>query len=213
MIRVAVVDDHAIVRSGLCQLLKMQVDMEVVGEGGTGREALDLVRELKPDVLLLDVDLPDIDGLQVTDRVSDMDVETAVLILTMYESEDIAERALSSGAMGYLIKGTDPEELPKAVRAVAAGRPYVTQAIGDRMLMRKIRPGAAGGPVSMLSNRELQVLVEIARGKNTNEIAEKLCLSASTVKTYRKRLGEKLGFDNVSDIVKFCIRHGLIDKY
>lgn len=212
MIKVLVVDDHAIVRTGLCHFLKTMDGMEVVGEAGTGREAVEAAARLKPDVVLLDMDLPDIDGMEVTEQIAAAAPDTAVLILTMYESEDIARRALSAGALGYLIKGTDPAELPEAIRAAAAGKIHVTPKIRDKLLLSRFRPGAAENPTTILSRRELQALMEMARGHNTTEIADKLCLSKSTVKTYKQRIYEKLGTDNLSDLVRICMKHGLIEK-
>lgn len=213
MIRIIVVDDHAIVRSGLCQLLKTQSDFEVVGDAGAGRDGVELVNHFKPDVLLLDMDLPDIDGIEVTLQTQASSPDTAVLILTMYESEEIANRAMRSGALGYLIKGTDPAELPMAVRAVAQGKPYVTPTIRDQMLLQRYKGDREDNPLTYLSKREFQILVELSKGLSLTELAEKLCISKSTVKTYKNRLHEKLGIDNISHIVKFCMRHGLIDKY
>lgn len=213
MIRIVVVDDHAIVRSGICHLINAQPDMEVVGEAGNGRDAVKVACEHTPDVLLLDMELPDIDGLAVTEQVHQSSPDTAILILTMYESEDIAHRSMKLGALGYLIKGTDPAELPEAIRTVSCGKPYVTPTIRDKMLIQHFKGDSKENPLAFLSNRELQILVEMANGCTTTQVSEKLCISKSTVKTYKNRIHEKLGLENISEIIRFCIRNGLIDKY
>jgi DNA-binding NarL/FixJ family response regulator len=211
MITIVIVEDHAIVRAGLGYLINAVGGMRIVGETGRGREALNLVRTLKPDVLLLDLDLPDMDGLDIIPQVRGVHPETAVLILSMYESEDLAARALQAGALGYIIKGTDPAELPKAIRDAAQGKPYITESIRDRMLLH-IHQGHANNPVSSLSDRERSVLIEFARGNNIPGIAEKLCLSQSTIKSYKKRVQIKLNIETIPDFVKFALKHGMIEK-
>ena len=214
MIEILVVEDHTIVRTGLVNLIDAQEDMEVVAETGLGREALTLARDLKPDVVLLDLDLPDMEGIDVTDSLSGTDPEIKILILTMYKSEDIAASVLRAGARGYLVKSSGLDELTKAIRTIAEGRPYIAESIRDKLLMQQLSPGRNGeNPVAVLSDRERQVLLGLADGKNMPAIAEKLGISTSTVKTYKQRINEKLGLDNISDYVKFCIRHDLIQKY
>lgn len=211
MIKIVIVEDHAIVRAGLGHLIGAAGDMQIVGETGRGREALNLVRTHKPDVLLLDLELPDMDGLDIIPEARRVCPGTAVLILSMYESEDLAARALQAGALGYIIKGTDPAELPRAIRAAAQGKPYITDTIRDRMLLH-IHHGRGADPVSTLSDRERTVLIEFARGNNIPGIAEKLCLSQSTVKSYKKRVQDKLGIETISDFVKFALKHEMIEK-
>jgi DNA-binding NarL/FixJ family response regulator len=214
MITIVIVEDHAIVRAGLGFLIGACGDMKIIGESGFGREALNLVRTLQPNVLLLDLDLPDMDGLDIIPQSRRVCPETAVLILSMFESEDLAARALQAGAVGYIIKGTDPAELPKAIRNAAEGKPYITESIRDRMLLHIHQGRSHGGEsVSLLSDRERTVLIEFARGNNIPGIAEKLCLSASTVKSYKKRVQEKLGLETISDFVKFAIKNELIEKF
>lgn len=214
MIRILVVEDHNIVRTGLANLINSQEDMEVVAETGSGREALSLARALKPDIVLLDLDLPDMEGIDVTENLVGTDPEIRILILTMYKSEDVAASVLKSGARGYLVKSSELEELTKAIRTIHEGRPYVAESIRDTLLMQQIAPGRRDdNPVAALSDRERQVLIGIADGKSTPALADKLGISVSTVKTYRIRIKEKLGLDSVSDYVKFCLRYDLIDKY
>jgi DNA-binding NarL/FixJ family response regulator len=211
MIRVLVVDDHAVVRSGICRLLEGEDDIEVIGQTGTGHEGVKLVRELEPDVLVLDYGLPDLDGLEVTRQVVDMQIETRILVLTMHASEEYATRVIRAGAAGFIVKAAPTEELLKAVRKVAARRIYVSPAVMERMVGRLGQP-VADVPESVLSDRELQVLTRLARGLTTKEVAHALSLSASTVETYRSRILEKLDLRNNSDMTRFAIRRGLISS-
>lgn len=211
MIRVLVVDDHNLVRAGLCRLLDAERDMEVVGETGSGREAVDLAGKLKPDIVLLDYSLPDLDGLEVTSRIAAGKSGARILILTMYASEEYATRLLKAGASGFVVKGASPEELLEAVRKIAGRGTYVTPAIMEKMIGR-LGQKEEQIPESALSDREMQVLVRLARGSTTREVAKSLHLSMSTVETYRTRILEKLGLRNNSDITRFAIRRGLIES-
>lgn len=208
MINVLVADDHAMVRAGLCRLLESREDIKVVGEAGLGREAVDLCRKLKPHVVLLDLDLPDIDGIEVTHQILSLQPEMRVLILTMHDSEDYAGRLIQAGAAGFIIKGNSPGELPDAVRRVAGGGTYITPSMMERMIMN--RRDKVEHPLATLSDRELQVMTKFAQGKEIRDITEELGLSPSTVGTYKKRIFEKLGFANMADLIRFAIRQGII---
>jgi DNA-binding NarL/FixJ family response regulator len=210
MIRILVVDDHTLVREGLSSLLDNEHDIEVVGQCGTGREAVTLTRTLNPDVVLLDFKLPDMDGLEVTEQIVGLGRRVRVLILTMYANEEYAIRLIRTGAAGFLIKGAETGELITAVRKVANQKTYVSPSIMDKMTERMVMP-TKEVPEAALSNREMQVLVRLAHGETSREVSESLCLSLSTVETYRSRVLEKLGLRNNSDITRFAIRRGLID--
>lgn len=210
MIRVILVDDHAVVRAGISRILESEPDLEVVGQTGSGHEAVRLCRELNPDVMLLDFSLPDLDGLEVTRQVVAMRLKTKVLILTMHSSEEYAYRLLRTGASGFLLKGAPAEELLSALRKVGRGVRYVTPQIVDRLVARIGQP-VEEAPESVLSDREMQVLVRIASGMTTREIAEDLNLSPSTVETYRTRVLEKLNLRNTVELTRFAIRRGLVD--
>lgn len=212
MIRVLVVDDHTLVRAGLCRILADESDISVVGETAFGHEALKFCEEHKPDVVILDYGLPDMDGLDVTSQMVPMDTGAKILVLTMYANEDFAIRLIRAGASGFVVKGASPDELIKAVRKVAEGRTYVSPAILEKMVGRMGMPEAET-PESSLSDREIQVLVRLAKGATTREVSEELSLSISTVETYRSRLLEKLNLRNNSDLTRFAIRRGLIDLY
>jgi two-component system invasion response regulator UvrY len=210
MIRILVVDDHTLVREGLCRILDNESDIEVVGQCGTGREAINLTRTLSPDIVLLDYKLPDMDGLETTEQIVALEGRAKILILTMYASEEYAIRLIRAGASGFLIKGAATGELIKAVRKVSSRGTYVSSTILEKMTERMVMPQEEA-PESTLSTREMQVLVRLAHGSTSREVSEELCLSLSTVETYRSRVLEKLGLRNNSDITRFAIRRGLID--
>jgi len=210
MIQVLVVDDHEVVRAGVCRLLEGEQDIEVVGQTGSGHEAVSLSRELAPDVVVLDYSLPDLDGLEVTRQIAELEAPPRILILTMHANEEYATRVIRAGAVGFIAKVAPPSELIQAVRKVAAKGVYVSPQIMEKMVSRIGQP-VADQPESLLSNRELQVLTRLARGLTTKEVAEALHLSPSTVETYRSRILEKLQLRNNSDMTRFAIRRGLIE--
>jgi DNA-binding NarL/FixJ family response regulator len=210
MIRVLVVDDHAIVRSGIVRLLDAEVDIEVISQTGLGHEAVRLCRELTPDVVVLDYSLPDLDGMETTRQIVELNNGARVLILTMYANEEYATRLIRTGAAGFVVKAASSDELLVAVRKVAGRGVYVSPQIMEKMVSRLGQP-VEEVPESVLSNRELQVLIRLARGMTTKEVADALNLSNSTVETYRSRVLEKLNLRNNSDMTRFAIRRALID--
>jgi len=210
MIRVVVVDDHAVVRAGLCRLLSGEDHIEVVGQTGLGREAVRMAREMVPDVVLLDYNLPDQDGLETTRQIMDASIDTRVLILTMYESEEYATRLIRAGASGFLVKAASADELLAAISKVVRNEIVVSPSVMDRMVTRTGQ-NAGETPEQVLSNREMQALLLLARGMSTRGAAAHLQLRQSTVETYRGRILEKLDLRNNSDITRFAIRRGLIE--
>ena len=209
MIRVVVVDDHAVVRSGICRLLEAELDIEVVAQAGSGHEAVRLCREETPDVLVLDFGLPDLDGLETTRQIVQLNEAPRILILTMHASEEYATRLIRAGAAGFIVKTAPTDQLLEAVRKVARHQLYVSEPIMEKMVGRLAQP-ATESPESALSNRELQVLIRLAQGMSTKEVAQALNLSASTVDTYRRRILEKLDLRNNADVTRFAIRRNLI---
>ena len=207
--RVLIVDDHQLFRAGLCRLLQAEDDVEVVGQTGSGLEAVQLCEALKPDVIVLDYGLPDMDGLETTVRIAKLELKTRILILTMHASEEYAIRLIRSGASGFIVKGDSPDELLTALRKVARGGQHISASIMERMIGHIGKP-VGEAPESVLSNREMQVMVLLAGGATTREVAEGLTLSLSTIETYRGRILEKLSLRNNSDITRFAIRRGLI---
>lgn len=210
MIRILLVDDHALVIDSLARLLDAESDMEVVGKTGSGHEAVRLDRELQPDVVLLDYSLPDLDGLETTQQLVAQKSGSRILVLTMHSNEEYATRLLRAGASGFIVKAAEAGELLTAIRKVANRGTYVTPAVMEMMVTRVGQPQKET-PEASLSDRELQVLLRLAQGNTTREVAESLCLSISTIETYRSRLLEKLSLRNNSDLTRFAIRRGLID--
>lgn len=212
MIRVLVVDDHELVRAGITMLIDAVSDIEVVAEAGAGHEAVALYRQEKPDVVLLDLDLPDIDGFEVTRQILDADPDVKIIILTMHDSEEFSERILKIGASGYIIKGISPKELPGAIRKVFSGGKYISPTIMEKMAFSRIGKEKED-LLDSLSNRELQVLIRLAKGRELAEISDELSISLSTVGTYKQRIFDKLQIKNIAGLVHFAIRNKLIDDF
>ncbi len=210
MLKVLVVDDHTLVRDGLCRVLEGEDDMQVVGQTGSGKQAVELCQDTQPNLVLLDYGLPDQDGLETTRQIVALGLGIRILILTMYANEEYATRLIQAGAGGFLVKAASTDELLGAVRKVAAGQVHVSPSIMEKMVSRVGKP-QGDVPESTLSDREMQVLLRLAKGATTREVSNEFNLSVSTVETYRSRVLEKLNLRNNSDMTRFAIRRGLID--
>jgi two-component system, NarL family, invasion response regulator UvrY len=210
MIRVLVVDDHAVVRRGVTQILADEPDLTVVGEASTGREALQLARQTAFDVLVLDMSLPDMNGLEVLRQVKGLQPAARALILSIYPEEQYALRTLKAGALGYLTKESAPTELVTAVRQVAGGSRYISQALGE-LLVSEVVTDQPGLPHITLSDREYQVMILLAKGKTVSDIAADLVLSVKTVSTYRRRILDKLRLETTAEIIRYALQHNLDD--
>ena len=213
VIRIILADDHLVVRAGLKALLGSARDIEVVGEAANGRDAVALVERLKPHVAVIDLDMPQMDGIAATRELVAMKSATRVLILTMHTEDDYLVNLLAAGASGYLVKSAADRELADAVRAVAAGDTYV-QPSAARALAREVTRRAERSDERQrylaLSERERDVLVLVAGGYSASEIGEKLFISPKTVETYKQRISEKLGITHRSDYVQICLQLGLL---
>lgn len=209
MIRVVLVDDHELVRSGFRLILAAQPDMQVAGEAGNAEDGLRLVRALKPEVALVDVQMPGASGIELTERVQRAGLPTHIVIVTVVQDAQFPRRLLQSGALGYLTKGCAAEELVQAVRAVAQGRRYLDTTIARQMALAAVDGEAS--PLDALSSRELEVAMMLARGMAVNEVANRLHLSAKTVSTYKQRLFEKLGVAHTIALAHLLSAHGLLD--
>ena len=209
MIRVAIVDDHAIVRAGLRQFFAEQVDLRVVGEAASAREALELLRGEGIDVLVLDLSMPGQGGVDALAAIKARAPELPVLILSGFPEAQYATTLLRQGASGYLNKECDPEEIVKAIRALALGRRYITPAVAE-LLADTLNPGAEKAPHELLSERELQVFLHLARGETVGQLAEALSLSVKTVSTYRTRVLEKMKLGSNSELTYYALKNGLI---
>lgn len=213
VIRVILADDHLVVRAGLKALLGTAKDIEVVGEATNGRDALALVERLAPHVAVLDLDMPQMDGLAATKALVAHASPTRVLILTMHTEDDYLITLLEAGASGYLVKNAADRELADAVRAVASGNIYVQPSASltlARAVARRAEHADERDKYQQLSERERDVLVLVAGGHSASEIGEKLFISPKTVETYKQRITEKLSLSHRSDYVQFCLRLGLL---
>lgn len=209
--RVLLVDDHALVRAGIRALLETLPQVEVVGETGDGLAAVQLATELAPDVILLDVTLPGLNGLEVAMRVARLGTGTRVLMLSMHASPEYAARAFAAGAAGYLNKDSAFDELSAALDAIRAGRRYLCRAIDPAQVAvfeRQVADGGSG--IDRLTPRQRQILQLVAEGYGTREIAERLFVSIKTVETHRAQIMQRLDIHDVAGLVRFAIRHGLL---
>jgi two-component system invasion response regulator UvrY len=208
-ISVLLVDHQALVRCGLRRLLDDVSGLCVVGEAGSGDEAVLYARDLQPDVVLMDAQIPGIGGLEATRRIARSDLAAAIVVVTLQVDDPIRSQFLEAGASGYLTKHCSVDEIADAVRVVARGERYISADIARQMALSML-PGNAQSPFDRLSQREVQVLMMVAHGRNVHDISESLCLSSKTVSTYRYRLFDKLGVENDVELTRLAIRHGIV---
>ncbi len=211
MIRVLLADDHDIVRAGLRRLVEDSGDIEVVGEAADGREAIQKIQQDPPDVAVIDISMPGLDGLEVLGQLHHYFPKLPILILTMHEEEQYVVRAIAAGAKGYLTKRSAPEQLVKAIRKVQAGGSYLSDTAAESLALSMASGARGRSPVDCLSNREIQVLRHLALGRTVKEIAEAYHLSPKTVDTYRLRLLRKLSLRNNAEISRFAIQNRLVE--
>lgn len=208
-IRVFLVDDHALVRVGMRMILSAETDIEVVGEADSGEDALPQIRRLKPDVVLCDLHLPGVSGLEVTERVVRGDHGTRVIIVSVLQDGPMPKRLLEVGASGYVGKGGDAAELLRAVRDVARGKRYLASSIAQNLALSGIKGDAS--PFDSLSPRELEVAMMLTQGLRQEDIARRLSLSAKTVNTHKTRLFEKLGIQDSIALARLVTQYGIAD--
>ncbi len=211
MIRVLLVNDHALIRNGLRRLLEDNADIQVVGEASDNQEALHLLRQLQPDVAVLDLSMPGLDGIEAMKRAVSEGLSTRMVIFTMHANDEYAIRVLQAGARGFVGKGAPSQEVVTAIRKVAAGGCYLPAKLLETLPKRSADKGTKNSPLETLSDRELQVLKRLAEGRTSKEIAQDLYISAKTVDTYRARLLTKLQLDTTADLIRFALRHGVIE--
>ncbi|QBB70245.1 response regulator [Pseudolysobacter antarcticus] len=210
MIRIVLVDDHALVRTGFRMILERQADIEIVGEAGDGESGLAMIKKLAPDVAIVDVHMPGISGVELTDRLRRSHSTTRVVILSMIEEAPFPRRLLDAGASGYLSKSCAADELLHAVREVASGRRYLAASIAQQLALERMSATQAS-PFDALSARELEVALMLASGKDMGEAALALNLSGKTVATYKYRLFAKLDVKNEVGLTHLALLHGLLD--
>ncbi|HEX6123593.1 MAG TPA: response regulator transcription factor [Ktedonobacterales bacterium] len=213
-IQVLLADDHTILRAGLKMMLNIQPDIEVVGEASDGKQAIAEAQRLSPDVILMDITMPECNGIEATRQVKRLLPETRVLVLTMHENEEYLFQVLRAGASGYILKEAADTELISAIRAVYAGRFYLSPSaqslmIGDYLL--RVRTGEERDSYSALTEREREILKLVAEGYTNNQIAEQLFISPKTVDTHRTHIMDKLNLHSRAELVKYAMRRGLLE--
>ena len=208
-IRILLADDHAVVRQGFKMILSAQTDMEIVGEAANGREAVELGEQLRPDVVVMDVAMPELNGIEATRRLVAANPHAKVIALSMHKDSVYVREILRAGARGYLLKDSGAGDLVIAIRAVAGGESYLSPAVSNAVLedYRK----HVTNPIDLLSSREREVLQMLAEGKTNKEIAVVLNLSVYTVDAHRGRIMEKLNLHSINELVRFAVRNGLVD--
>jgi len=212
-IRILIADDHGIVRTGLRLQLEQNNDFEVVGEATEGREAVRMAEELQPDVVIMDIAMPNLNGIQATTQLVKKSPQIGVIILSMYSDETYLMRTLAAGAKGYLLKESADVDLHRAVEVVAQGKPFFSPAIADTLLedyMRQLQQRGLQDSYDLLTEREKEILQLLAEGKSNKDVAGILNLSTNTVETHRTRIMQKLDLHSTAEIVLYAVRKGII---
>jgi two-component system invasion response regulator UvrY len=212
LIKVLLVDDHELVRIGIRRLLQDINGIKVVGEAKTGEEAVRLAKEFIPDVVLMDVQMPGIGGLEATRKMSRHNPDVKIIALTVFGEEPYPSRLLQAGAAGYITKGCDADEMVRAIRSVYSGQRYISAEIAQQLALKRFTK-PEDSPLDVLSERELQITLMITSGQKVQDISEKLCLSPKTVNSYRYRIFEKLGINSDVELTLLALRLGLVEGH
>ena len=210
MINVLLTDDHALVRTGIKRLLEDSNQIKIVGEADCGEACIGLVSELKPDVILMDVNMPGMGGVEACRRILQRDPAQKIIILTIHTEQTFPKRLLEIGARGYLTKECDSSEMLNAIKQVNQGGSYIEPRIAQQLAL-SLLPGNEENPVDRLSRREFQVMLMISQGLSNGEVSERLCLSPKTVSTYRSRLLDKLGAHSEVDLIRIAVEQGMVE--
>lgn len=211
MIRVLVVDDHDLVRSGIIRLLSDSDNIEVIGEANCGEDAVKLSRELVPDVVLMDISMPGIGGLEATRKIVRYNPDIKVVAVTACDDGPFASRLMQAGAAGFMGKGAEVDEMVRAILKVQSGQRYISPDIAQRMALKPFQDGS-DSPFDILSEREMQTTLMIVGCHKVQEISDKLCVSPKTVNSYRYRIFEKLGIDGDVELTVLAMKHGILDN-
>jgi two-component system invasion response regulator UvrY len=210
MIKVMVVDDHELVRTGITRILNDAPGIAVVAEAASGEEAVIIAKRLKPHVLLMDVSMPGIGGLEATRKIVQSLSTLKVIVLSVHADEPIPSRMMQAGASGYLTKGCAVDEILTAIKTVHSGERYIGADVAQKLALKMV-PGGKASPFENLSPREMQVMLMLTQGQKPQDISDNLCLSPKTISTYRHRLYEKLGVSNEADLTRMAVNYGIIE--
>ena len=213
MIKIVLADDHTIVRQGLRALLDAEADFSIIGEASTGLEAVKLVDKLRPDILVTDMVMPELNGMEVTRQAIQYSPATRVIILSMHHNEAYVLQALRNGASGYVIKESSLEELVQAIRVVLEGKRYLSEPISERVIelyVEREKETSLEDPYELLTNREREILQMVAEGLSSSKIADRLTISTRTVETHRANLMRKLNLKNQTELIRFALQHGIL---
>ena len=209
MVEIIVIDDHDLVRFGLVRLLSDVAGIRVVADGNSGQRAVDLAKEYEPDIILMDLRMPGMDGIEATKKIQRLFPEIKIIAVTACDDDPFPARLLQAGASGYLTKGASTDEMIQAIKTVMAGKKYLTPSIAQKLALQSL--GASDNPFNDLSDREMQIATMICSCKKVQEISDTLCLSPKTVNTYRYRVFEKLSVTSDVELTHLAIRHGLLE--
>ena len=212
MIKVLIVDDHEIVRTGIGRMIDDEDGFSVVGQASSGEEAVKLAAELAPDVVLMDVQMPGIGGLEATKKIRRNNDEIHVIAITILDGEPFASRFLKAGASGFLTKGCEVSEMLVAIRKVYSGQRYISAEIAQQMALKNYVQEGEDTPFDLLSERELQIMMLVVNCHKVQDISDQLCLSPKTVNSYRYRIFEKLGINSDVELTLLAVRHGMINE-
>lgn len=210
MIRILVVDDHQLVRVGTSRLLADIEGLQIVGQAESGEQAIDMVKDLKPDVVLMDIQMPGIGGLEATRRCLRVDPDLKIIAVTVHEDEPYPSKLLGVGAVGYLTKNADVDEMVRSIKKVMSGQRYISAEVAQHLALRPYSKDA-GSPFEVLTSREMQITLMVIMGYGAPDISRKLSLSSKTVNSYRYRIFEKIGTKNDVSLTRLAIKHGIID--
>ena len=211
MLKALVVDDHDVVRMGICSLVESVPGVEIVGQGSSGEQAITLARELRPDIVFMDIRMPGIGGLEATKRLLAANSRVKVIVVSVYTDEIYPTQLLKAGAAGYITKNADRQEIQDALQTVIEDKVYISPAIAQQLVLKRLDPGQEDSPLASLSQRELQIAQMITSGHRANEVAAVLNISPKTINTYKYRIYDKLGVTNDVQLTLVAVKLGLVD--
>ena len=212
MIKILLVDDHELFRTGLRTILASEPDIEILAEVDSGEKAVEFVRETPPDIVLMDLHMPGIGGLEATRKIRHIDEKVHIIVVTALSDEPFPGQLLDAGARGYISKSCPAQELFEAIHTVSRGRHFLAHDVAQRLSLLRLKKDGAPSALSLMTAREMQIMMMIINGQGTQDIADSLFISPKTISTYRRRIYEKLGVNNDVELTHYALRHGLLDQ-